>query len=56
MKRKKKRKNKKKNKVVQFHQHRNAETVFGKAHPVTRKHKKEATQKAHDITIELDRG
>ncbi|MHA1942747.1 MAG: hypothetical protein ACW97P_13680 [Candidatus Hodarchaeales archaeon] len=47
---------KKKKKAVTLHQHRTAKTVFGKAHPVNRKHSKETTQKAHDTTIELDRG
>ena len=51
-----KRKNrKKKKKAVVLHQHRTAKIVFGKAHPVTKKHSKETTQKAHDVTIELDR-
>lgn len=55
MARKKKRK-KKKNKVVRFHQHRNKTQVFGKAHPVTRKHSNSKTQMAHDKTVELNGG
>jgi hypothetical protein len=46
----------KKKEAVVFHQHRTAKIVFGKAHPVNGKHGKESTQKAHEITIELDKG
>jgi hypothetical protein len=51
----KKKKKKKKKEAAVLHQHRTAKIVFGKAHPVNRKHSKETTQKAHEITIEFDK-
>jgi hypothetical protein len=49
----KKKKKKRKKKKVSFalHQHRDKTgNVFGKLHPVRKKHQKESTQQAHDRT------
>jgi hypothetical protein len=53
---KKKKNRKKKAKAVVLHQHRDKTQVFGKAHPVTRKHSNSKTQMAHDKTVELNGG
>ena len=42
---------KKKEAKKKMHQHQDERgIVFGKKHPVTAKHKKESTQKFHDLT------
>lgn len=49
-------KNKKRVEVVEYHQHTDKRgSKFGKAHAVNKMHPKQSTQKAHEITIKLDK-
>lgn len=41
---------------MKLHQHVDKTgNIFGKAHPVSAKHEKESTQRAHDRTIEKEK-